>query len=451
MLDVLQFVGQAGPVEGFGDDDGGRVFNPRRNRAEHLSDPFTLGALFYGRGLVTNLTEEAIWLFGDRAASADRKPSAQGEIQSHALPDGGIYLLADSVTNMQLVIDAGPQGTGRSGHGHADALSVVLSGRGRCWLIDSGTGRYISNANERELFRGTAAHNTMRVDGFDQAVPQGPFAWSKLPQVKSDRWIVGDSFALFEGSHSGYTRLPNPVTHRRFVFLLKGNFWLVRDVAEGTGQHDLEIFWHFAPDLKLRNVDCAVVAEPAVADASGEAASIVMQTSADPVWSSSLEFAPVSPAYGRTCPAPLLCQRACVRLPADSASLLIPHSGYAQLGNFFAVPAVEAAGVRAYRYQLEHHDHYFFYSQADQPWDCGPWSSDAQFLYCRLEGGRLAHLILAGGQFCKWHDTELVTLSRRVQRFEWLRSEGNVTSSSSDDSAIRHLLANELTCSGPVV
>jgi hypothetical protein len=44
MLDVVAALAQAGPAEGFGDDDGGRLWNPRRNRTEQMTDPLALGA-----------------------------------------------------------------------------------------------------------------------------------------------------------------------------------------------------------------------------------------------------------------------------------------------------------------------------------------------------------------------------------------------------------------------
>ena len=49
MLDVVAALAQAGPAEGFGDDDGGRLFNPRRNRTEQMTDPLALGAVMYDR------------------------------------------------------------------------------------------------------------------------------------------------------------------------------------------------------------------------------------------------------------------------------------------------------------------------------------------------------------------------------------------------------------------
>jgi hypothetical protein len=69
MLDVVQALSASGPPEGFGDDDGGRLFNPRRNRVEHMTDPLALGAITYDceQYAAASLTEEAIWLFGDKA------------------------------------------------------------------------------------------------------------------------------------------------------------------------------------------------------------------------------------------------------------------------------------------------------------------------------------------------------------------------------------------------
>ncbi len=256
MLRVVEALARAGPAEGFGDDDGGRLFDPTRNCTEHMTDPLAIGALVYGRDGLTSarLTEEAIWLFGERAVTELTKEKVDPTFESVAFPDGGFYVLADSQPYPQtMVVDAGPQGEGNCGHGHADALSVRFTMQGKRWLVDAGSGVYISaDRTDRNAFRGTAAHNTMLVDRADQAVPGETFSWTEIPTTQLESWIKGKTFAYFSGSHNGYTRLSDPVTHRRSVLKISGGVWLVRDAALGSEEHDLELNWHFASDLAVR-------------------------------------------------------------------------------------------------------------------------------------------------------------------------------------------------------
>ena len=66
-----------------------------------------------------------------------------------------------------LVLDAGPLGDG--GHGHYDALHFEAYAYGRPLVVDPGRYTYSeSGPNWRRWFKGTAAHNTVTVDGLDQ-------------------------------------------------------------------------------------------------------------------------------------------------------------------------------------------------------------------------------------------------------------------------------------------
>ena len=256
MLQALFLLSRGGLPPSFGDDDGGRVFDGARNRVEHLLDPLATGSVLFGRGdfkqVVGGLPEETLWLLGRTGvAEWERIDATPPNNASAALPDSGLYLMPTE-PSCQLVADAGPLGALPAGHGHADALSVCVISHGHGLLVDSGTLEYAGPGPERNVLRGTGAHNTLRVDGAGQADVYGPFSWVRLPNARAEQWIQGESFDLFVGSHDGYSRLADPVIHRRWIFSLKDNFWLIRDVAVGEARHRLEISWHFGSEIQVQ-------------------------------------------------------------------------------------------------------------------------------------------------------------------------------------------------------
>jgi hypothetical protein len=436
MLGVVEALSQAGPPEGFGDDDGGRIFNPRRNRTEQMTDPLALGALLYSREYsAAQLTEESIWLFGDEAV---RKLNGQRSNQavSQAFPDGGIYVMADAHPYPQtMTIDAGPQGVGRSGHGHADALSLRLTMNGRRWLVDSGSGVYIAkNPADRDTFRGTGAHNTVRVDGLDQAIADEPFSWKALPTTLAETWITGESFTYFVGSHNGYSRLPDPVTHRRYVLKIAGDLWLVRDVALGHAEHLVEARWHFAPDLEVQAIAAGRVEISSRTSSNSDDAGLTMMVPEDTVWQTATEVTRtvVSPAYGALEPAPLVKSHARLRLPAELGTLLIPygirpeHQATLRPGVSSHEPrfaSMTVAGVQVYELAYPHVSYGFFFSRGDDAWSFGPWSSNAQMLYCRIEVEKLDHLVVVGGTEVGWQGEPLLKATKPSKYFEWRKQD----------------------------
>lgn len=444
MLRVLSAVAQAGRPFGFGDDDGGRVFDPRRNRGEHMRDPLAVGALVFSDDELVGhagLTEEAIWLFGSRALGLQEQDRPGRVLRSEAFPSGGLYLMADPERASLLMIDAGPQGTGRSGHGHADALSLQLSSQQRQWLIDPGTSCYISDDDTRARFRSTAAHNTVRIDGLDQAVADGPFGWTNIPSVRVHQWIHGKTFEWFEGSHDGYGRLSDPVTHRRLVFHPHDGPWLVRDVLEGRIVHDVEISWHFAPAVNAKTISTGCELTSTGQDyARNDRLSLLWATEAEV--KGEIESSFISPAYGKEIPAKVARVRTKSSLPLEIGTLLSTHAEPATEG--FSLVSGPSDSVRVYRYTCDATTHVFFFGSSGGSWISGAWSSDAAVLYCRQLEGRIVHLVSIGGRFVNYAGRELLKNTEVIDRFEWRRRGETGETHVADQVRVEHTLDREI-------
>jgi hypothetical protein len=143
-------------------------------------------------------------------------------------------------------VDAGQIGYGAiAAHGHADALAITLSVGGHEILVDPGTYIYQGARLWREYFRGTAAHNTVRVDGRDQSESGGDFLWLRKANAGCRLWYSSTTTDEFEGWHDGYTHLPDAVVHHRRVRLDKrARRIFITDRLSSDGSHAIELFFH---------------------------------------------------------------------------------------------------------------------------------------------------------------------------------------------------------------
>ena len=161
-----------------------------------------------------------------------------------ALGESGYIRLENADT--VVLFDAAPIGPDyQPGHAHADTLSIEVSRGGRRVLVNSGTSTY-ENCAERLRQRGTAAHNTVCLDGEDQSEVWSAFRVARRARpvdVRTDgcRWA--------EASHDGYRRLKQPVMHRRRVEL-RGSDVVVTDLLDGTGTHEIAVAFHCHPEAE---------------------------------------------------------------------------------------------------------------------------------------------------------------------------------------------------------
>lgn len=435
MLEALFLLGRAGLPHMFGDDDGGRLGNGRRNCAAHLLDPLATGTILFHRrdfkSVVRTLPEETLWLLGAKGLAEFKLTEAEeSQAESKTLVESGLCLMFDAAAKQQLLIDAGPLGSGNGGHGHADALSVSLIRNGRELLRDSGTFEYIGPGSERSRFRGTGAHNTVRIDGRDQAEITGPFAWGSFPQVQVERWINGKRFDLFVGSHDGYSRLHSPVLHRRHVFHPREGVWLVRDLVLGEGQYQIEVAWHLGPGLSPQagkeNIFC------------DDLNSLTVLTSEPAGWSKTVCDDSWSPVYGKIEPVGVVRYAGHFPLPVEFVTLLVAGDR-AERRSSRLVKVNNLAGneASAYRYLDAHWESTFVFGRENSPWQVGPWSSDAEFLSSSvdLESGERC-FVICDGSFIDVQGMHLLSCTRRISYAEVWTCEGKTEISSSDLQAV---------------
>lgn len=262
---MLEFVAAlmdaGGSVPMLGDADDGRLV--RFAEVDVYRSLLATGAVLFRRGdfkvKAGAFDDKSRWLLGDAAELTFRElPAAPQEMPRRDFPHGGYAILGDhfgTPEEIRIVADAGPLGyLSIAAHGHADALAFTLSVAGQEMLIDPGTYAYHTQRQWRDYFKGTSAHNTVRVDGIDQSVSGGNFLWTRHAQARCERFESTGARDVWAGSHDGYLRLRDPVLHRRTLELDKTARMLrVTDRLECQGRHEVEMIFHVAEKCHVTN------------------------------------------------------------------------------------------------------------------------------------------------------------------------------------------------------
>jgi hypothetical protein len=200
-----------------------------------------------GRGAVVEPDPRSQYWHG-LASSAGPCPGRQ--VRRRFFPQGGYFVSTDGA--FTLLFKAGPFGyPSIAAHSHCDQLSVCLKRGSTVVLGDAGTFVYHTQERWRRAFRGTSFHNTVGVDGVDQAEYAGPFLWAT--HANGRLALLRDESDAFEvmGHHDGYRRLSHPVEHERTAAFRAGLGYRVADRLWGTGSHGYELFWNTGVDVDI--------------------------------------------------------------------------------------------------------------------------------------------------------------------------------------------------------
>ena len=213
-----------------------------------------------------------------------------------------------------LIFDCGPLGDG--GHGHYDLLNVEIAADGRPLVLDPGRHTYDEQVpNLRHWFKGTAAHNTVVVDGLDQT----PYRRGKPRKgtIARGRLIERHGAPGLDVIVGEATSTTYDAVHTRRVAFVSDEYWVIEDRLAGRTPHRYDLRFHLAPDAEgrvavERRDGSSVVRAPGVALlVIGDAVPVV-----EPGWT--------SPDYGIRHAAPVVSIVADGAAEATFTTLVLP-------------------------------------------------------------------------------------------------------------------------------
>lgn len=309
-----------------GDSDDGRLLKFKERPPTDHRYLLSIAAVLFEKPqfkLTADFDEEALWWFGEAGLSSfERLAVSQQQPASAGFPKAQIYIQRRD--SLYAIIDGGDNGLGgRGSHAHSDALSFELFAYNQTFLRDPGTYVYTTSKRWRQLFRSTAYHNTVRVDRreINDIRVEQPFWAGANVRPKINDWLSTAERDIFDGEHDAYTRLAEPVTHRRrLTFEKRDGYWRLEDLFTGAGTHLFEIGFHFDAGLRVTLEDGNRV----IACNDTYALAIVPLTSHSFVIKQARRW--VSPSYRTRLRSSAIIYHLRAAVPLHSVMLLIPYS-----------------------------------------------------------------------------------------------------------------------------
>jgi uncharacterized heparinase superfamily protein len=155
--------------------------------------------------------------------------------RSAAYQRGGFYVLRRG--DLYAIVRCGDVGRhGQGGHGHNDQLSFELVRGRRPLVIDPGSFLYTPDPVERNRFRSTAYHATLRLDEGEQNELRTDDLFLMADRARAEQLAWKES--SFEGRHRGFPG----ATHTRRIELHDDGL-RIRDTVSSPVAHELE--WTF--------------------------------------------------------------------------------------------------------------------------------------------------------------------------------------------------------------
>ena len=269
---VAQFLDCRGQFPRYGDEDDGRVLLlDDCHSHNNFQSLLRSGTVLFNEPLLKQ--RSAAWgetprfdlknyvLFGQTGRAAfEAVPVRPNLLGSAFYSDEGHFIIRKQeitddpawLSEIYIHADAAPLGfLSIAAHGHADALSFLMHVDGQVFLADPGTYSYQTDPDWRNYFVSTRAHNTVCIDGQNQALQAGALLWLNHYTTRVLAACSTDKTDQFTATHDGYNRIH--CRHQRvFLFDRTNDTLQLTDTVENFGlqSRQVEVLFHLGPGVR---------------------------------------------------------------------------------------------------------------------------------------------------------------------------------------------------------
>lgn len=224
------------------------VINPLKDSASGMVT--ALKAMCHPDGDIAFFNDAASGIASSLTELSDYARVNDIHLQQNVPPLTETGIIRSEKNNGVLLVEAGSVGPGYlPGHAHAGTLSFEFSIGTRRIIVNSGTSCY-GTGQERHRQRGSAAHNTLMVDGMNSSEVWSGFRVARRARVRARECRFTETHDVIEASHDGFKRIKHlGLHHRKWEFSVDS--LAIQDSMEGNGKYHLTLSFHFHPSVRL--------------------------------------------------------------------------------------------------------------------------------------------------------------------------------------------------------
>lgn len=159
----------------------------------------------------------------------------------YSFDKGGYYIIkeVDALTFIRC-------GSYKDRPSQADNLHLDIWYKGENLLLDAGSYKYNTDEQVLKYFIGTASHNTVMLNGYDQMQKGSRFIWYHWTQCVDTSLSESENEVIFKGTIAAFSQLNPGIRHTRTVTKIKGApEWRIHDTITNLPEGmQVTQLWH---------------------------------------------------------------------------------------------------------------------------------------------------------------------------------------------------------------